>query len=255
MNTIRWIHPYPQWSESLDLSSATWMPLSCTYLSPGSLCQDRFALKSVKSWIWWLLSLSTHESWSCRALKGIKLFPQAVNGFLEDHEWAWSCVDLLVPFWPAWHTCAHWNAPRVLHRGGGAWLRQGSGWTDRPRGATRTGYSWAQFFNYVSPPGRCLLCCLQNNTETGWWEFLPPLCACPRDPYCKEADMHPSSGRGFKSDCCDFKREEKPLRKENKNPTACCSSCSFRSCGKWRQMIQFGLCPEYISKCFCVCAR
>lgn len=132
------------------------------------------------------LSLSTRESWSSRALKGIKLFSQVVNAFLEGHEWVRSCVDLLVPFWPAWHTCAHGNTPRVQRRAGGARPRQESGGANRPRGATRTG---------IPEPSALLTSLLRGvaswvafRTARKWvaGNFPPPRCACPRDPFCKK---------------------------------------------------------------------
>lgn len=56
---------------------------------------------------------------------------------------------------------------------------------------------------------------------------------CMQDLFSKKQTQTQAPARGLKSDCCDFKSEgKKLLRKENKNPTACCSSCSFRSCGK-----------------------
>lgn len=97
MSAIRGTHPR-LWSESLDLDPVTWLPLSCT-LPPRGLRQSRFAVKSVKSegCVWSVLSLNRNESWSSKALRGIKLFSRALNALLEGHAWARCCRTSLPP--------------------------------------------------------------------------------------------------------------------------------------------------------------
>lgn len=112
-----------------------------------------------------------------------------------------------------------------------AWPRQGSGWTNRPRGATRRSIPEPSAFIMSVLQG--VSSCTASRTAQKWvaGNFSPRPCVHVTH-FVKSRRAPKHCGRGFKSDRCDFKREEKPLRKENKNPTACCSSCSFRSCGK-----------------------